>query len=64
MTVEFSGREIQASWRGIEATEVVRKVRSFGLEYKRLRAAVESYPGRRPDVPAPLPRRLDFERSG
>ncbi len=47
VTVEFTGREIQDCWRGIDAAGTCAKVRSFALEYQRLRTEVSSYPNRR-----------------
>ena len=47
VTVEFTGREIQDSWRGVEGADTCRKIRAFGLEYLRLRAEVDRYPGHR-----------------
>src|SRR3954466_6558176 len=53
VTVEFTGQEIQDSWKGVEGAGALEKVRSFGVEYKQLRAPVKRYPGRRPRVPSP-----------
>ena len=47
VTIEFTGREIQESWRGVEGAQTCGKIRSFGIEYLRLRTAVGSYPARR-----------------
>lgn len=47
VTVEFTGREIQDSWRGVECADACRKVRSFAIEYQRLRTEVSAYPRRR-----------------
>ena len=49
VTIEFTGREIQDSWRGVECADACRKVRAFALEYQRLRTEVSSYP-RRPEA--------------
>lgn len=50
VTVEFTGREVQDCWRGVDAAEACRKVRSFTLEYQRLRGECKTYPGRRPQA--------------
>ena len=50
VTIEFTGRELQDSWRGVESAEALRKIRAFALEYQRLRTEVNSYPTRR--IPA------------
>ena len=47
VTVEFTGREIQDSWRGVEGAEACQKIRSFASEYLRLRTGVASYSRRR-----------------
>lgn len=53
VTVEFTGREIQDSWRGVVCADASRKVRFFALEYQRVRAEVSSYPRRRETSRAP-----------
>ena len=47
VTVEFTGREIQDCWRGVEGAGTCAKIRSFALEYQRLRSEVSSCPNRR-----------------
>lgn len=53
VTVEFTGRELQECWRGVESAEVCRKVRSFALEYQRLLAESSRSLRRQPEAVAP-----------
>ena len=50
VTVEFSGRELQDCWRGVDSADACRKVRSFALENQRLRSECRTYPARRPQA--------------
>jgi hypothetical protein len=50
VTVEFTGREIQDCWCGVHSTETARKIRSFAVEYRKVRSPSNTHPRRRADI--------------